>query len=120
MLRPLPLRVRQEHAASLSPSRPPGHSTVTALCPLPGGEGRAQPPSCLGPEAHLPAAAIHCQRHHRDTEQDVVRKPHGEKPHWCPVSCALLVPASISSQRRVSSSTRTHGKEGRLVTTGCT
>lgn len=49
MLRPLPLRVRQGHIGlPLTILSPLSHSGDSALCPLPGGEGRAKPPPCPG------------------------------------------------------------------------
>lgn len=52
MLRPLPLRVGQGHTClPLALLSPLSHSGDSALCPRPGGEGRAKPPPCPGPEA---------------------------------------------------------------------
>lgn len=117
MLRPLPLRVRQEHAALPAPALLA--TPVTALCPLPGGEGRAQPPSGLGPRP-----TFRLQRFIAKDTMETLNKRGEEarrgEPRCRPVSCALLCPPSVSSQSRVSSSTRAHGKDGRLVIIGCT
>lgn len=84
-----PLRVGSEHVCLPLPSAltQPLRGCF-ALCPLPGGEGRAQSPTHSEPKAHCPAAEIRCQRFDRDTEGNGVMKPHSEKPHRCSVTFA--------------------------------